>query len=132
MVYSGLDRLTIVNGVAVVNDFFDCNVALGKIKTPMPGGVLDAPRLLSEMDRYGIREALFYHALAKRNAPMRGNALAAEAAQGCDRLHCCWLLLPPGTDETPPLETLPAAMRQAGVRAVRMAPDANTHMFSLA
>ena len=112
-------------------DFLDCNVVVGKIKTPMPGGILDAERLLAEMDRYGIREALVYHALAKRNAPERGNALAAEAASRSERLHPCWFLLPPGTDETPPLEQLAAAMQASRVRAVRMAPDAGNHTFSL-
>lgn len=113
-------------------DFFDCNVVLGKVKKPMPGGILDAPKLLAEMDRYGIREALFYHAFAKRHAPGPGNALAAEAAAPSDRLHACWLLAPPGTDETPPLEALGASMEAAGVRAVRLAPDANSHQFTLA
>ncbi len=113
-------------------DFFDCNVAIGKVKTPMPGGIVDAPRLLAEMDRYGIREALVYHVLAKRNAPMRGNRLAADAAQQSGRLHPCWLLLPPATGETPPLDALPDAMRAADVRAVRIAPDAGTHSWSLA
>jgi predicted TIM-barrel fold metal-dependent hydrolase len=113
-------------------DFFDGNVILGKIKTPMPGGILDAARLLAEMDRYGIREAMFYHAFAKRNDPMRGNRLAAAAASCSERLHPCWILLPPGTDETPPLETLTEQMRAARVRAVRIAPDAGNHLFTLA
>ena len=113
-------------------DFFDCNVTLGKIKTPMPGGVLDADRLLAEMDRYGVHEALFYHVFAKRNAPARGNAMAVKAAARSDRLHPCWVLLPPATRELPPLETLEGQMKHAGVRAVRIAPDAGNHMFSLA
>lgn len=113
-------------------DFFDCNVALGKPKIPMPGGVLDATGLLAEMDRCGIREALVYHLFAKRNAPVRGNLLTDEAVSISNRLHPCWVLLPPGTDEMPPLETLTEQMRAANVRAVRIAPDAGTHMFSLA
>jgi predicted TIM-barrel fold metal-dependent hydrolase len=113
-------------------DLFDCNAILGKIKPRMPGGVLDAPRLLSEMDRYGIRESLFYHALAKRNDPARGNALASQAAAQSDRLHPCWVLLPPETGETPSLETLGQDMQAGRVRAVRIAPDAGNHLFSLA
>ena len=113
-------------------DFFDCNVVVGKIKKPMPGGVLDAPRLMAEMDRYGIRETLFHHALAKRNDPMRGNVLASEAAAQSERLHPCWILLPPGTGEIPPLGELGEAMRKAGARAARIAPDAGNHAYSLA
>ncbi len=115
-----------------VPDFFDCNVTIGKIEKPMPGGVLDAPKLLDEMDRYGIHEALFYHAFAKRHAPEPGNALATEAAAQSERLHACWLLLPPGTGEMPPLDRLGKQMRAAGVRAARIAPDPGGHMFSLA
>ena len=113
-------------------DFFDCNVILGKLKTPMPGGVLDAERLLSEMDRYGIRESLFYHVIAKRNAPARGNALATEAAALSERLHACWFLLPTHCGELPPLDVLEQEMRRAGVHAVRIAPEAGCHAFSLA
>lgn len=113
-------------------DFFDCNVILGRLKTPMPGGVLDAERLLSEMDRYGIRESLFYHSIAKRNAPARGNALAAEAAARSERLHVCWFMLPTHCGELPPLDALESEMRSVGVRAARIAPEAGCHAFSLA
>lgn len=113
-------------------DFFDCNVGLGKPRVPMPGGVLDTPKLLAEMDRYGIGEALVYHFFAKRHAPGRGNALVSEAAAGSDRLHPCWVLLPPGTGEMPPLGTLAEQMRAGGVRAVRIAPEAAAHKYSLA
>ncbi|HOV74021.1 MAG TPA: amidohydrolase family protein [Candidatus Hydrogenedentes bacterium] len=112
--------------------FFDCNVTLGKVKPPMPGGVLDAPKLLAEMDRYGIAESLVYHAMARRNSPARGNALAAEACTASERLHPCWMLLPPHTDELPPLDRLAEDMRAANVRAVRMAPEAGAHQYSLA
>lgn len=113
-------------------DFFDCNVTLGRVKGPAPGGVLDAPKLLSEMDRYGIAEALFYHDVSKRFDPARGNALAVKAASQSPRLHACWMLLPPATEETPPLESLANEMRENNVRAVRIAPDAANHLFSLA
>lgn len=112
-------------------DFFDCNVVLGKIQKPGPGGILDVPRLLAEMDRYGIRESLVYHAFGRRSAPVRGNRLASEAAGQSERLHPCWVMLPTGTGEMPPLEELEAEMRRDGVRAVRLIPDANGHMFSL-
>jgi len=112
-------------------NFFDGNVVIGKLKTPMPGGVLDTNRLLAEMDRYGIRESLFYHALAKRNAPARGNALAAKAAAASERLHACWLLLPTHCGELSPLEILTSEMREADVRAARIAPDTANHAFSL-
>jgi predicted TIM-barrel fold metal-dependent hydrolase len=111
---------------------FDCNVVLGKLKSPPPGGILDAPRLLSEMDRYQIEESLVYHAIAKRNSPARGNALAAKAAAVSPRLHACWMLLPPGTPELPPLDELWHEMERANVRAVRLAPDAGNHLYSLA
>jgi hypothetical protein len=114
-----------------MHDFFDCNVVIGKLKTPMPGGVLDAPRLLAEMDRYGIHDSLFYHAVAKRNAPWRGNELAARAAATSDRLHACWFVLPTHCGEIPPLEDLEGQMQRAEVRAARIAPDAANHQFSL-
>lgn len=116
----------------MVLDFFDCNVVLGKVQKPAPGGTLDAESLLAEMDRYGIREALVYHAFARRNAPVRGNRLASEAAATSPRLHPCWMVLPTGTDEMPSFDETGEGMRRDGVRAVRIAPDANGHMFSLA
>ena len=112
-------------------DFFDCNAVIGKLMTPMPGGILDAPRLLAEMDRYGIGDTLFYHAVAKRNAPHRGNDLAARAAATSERLHACWILLPTLCDETPPLENLAEQMHKADVRVTRIAPDPANHQFSL-
>jgi predicted TIM-barrel fold metal-dependent hydrolase len=114
-----------------VLNFFDCNVILGRLHKPTPGGNLDAEKLLREMDRYGIREALVYHILARRSAPVRGNRLASEAAATSDRLHACWVVLPPATGELPPLEELEAQMTEAGVRAVRMFPDPAGHLFSL-
>lgn len=113
-------------------DYFDCNVVIGKVHKPGPGGVLEADSLLAEMDRFGIQEALVYHAFARRNAPVRGNKLASEAAATSPRLHPCWMVLPTGTGEMPPLEALEGELRRDGVRAVRMAPDVNGHMFSLA
>jgi len=112
--------------------YFDSNVTLGKMKTPAPGGILDAAKLLAEMDRYGLSEALVCHALARRHDPVSGNALAAEAAAPSERLHACWYVLPTGTDEMPPLDTLAAQMQEADVRAVRIAPANDAHMFSLA
>jgi predicted TIM-barrel fold metal-dependent hydrolase len=112
-------------------DYFDCNAILGQVPKPSPGGILDAEGLLSEMDRYGIREALVYHAFARRNAPERGNRLTSEAASRSPRLHPCWMVLPTGTGEMPAFDDLARMMLQDGVRAVRMAPDAAGHMFSL-
>ncbi|MDX9973699.1 MAG: amidohydrolase family protein [FCB group bacterium] len=112
-------------------DYFDCNVILGQVPKPAPGGILDAERLLAEMDRYVIREALVYHAFARRSAPERGNRLASEAAAQSPRLHPCWMVLPTGTGEMPSFDDLARAMLQDGVRAVRIAPDAGGHMFSL-
>ena len=113
-------------------NFFDCNVTIGKIPKPTPGGVLDAAKLLAEMDRYGIEEALLCHAFARRYTPGPGNALAVEAAAQSDRLHACWYVLPPATGETLPLTELAEAMCKAGVRAVRIAPNAEAHGFTLA
>ncbi len=75
-------------------EFFDCNVTLGKVHAPMPSGVLDAAKLVAEMDRYGVHEALCCHALARRHFPPSGNALASEPAAQSERLHACRLVLP--------------------------------------
>lgn len=111
--------------------FFDCNVILGKLHKPGPGGTLDADRLLAEMDRYGIEESLVYHIFARRSAPVRGNRLATEAASFSPRLHACWVVLPTATEEMPPLEVLAEEMAARNVRAVRMAPDSGGHMYTL-
>jgi hypothetical protein len=115
-----------------VFDFFDCNVILGKVHKPGPGGILDAPRLLAEMDRYGIRESLVYHVFARRSAPVRGNELCLQEAAASPRLHPCWVLLPTATGELPSLDELSGRMKKANVRAVRLFPDSLGQMFSLA
>ena len=112
-------------------DFFDCNVILGKVHKPTPGGILDAATLLREMDRYGIAESLVYDVFARRSAPVRGNRLTSEAAAISPRLHPCWVMMPPSTNELPSLDDLAKQMMQANVKAVRLFPDANGQMFSL-
>lgn len=97
----------------------------------MPGGSLDADRLLAEMDRYGIEETLVHHALSLRNSPVRGNELLIKDCSKSPRLHPCWILLPSATREFPDWDTLLDQMRQADVRAVRIAPGADYHLYSL-
>ncbi len=108
--------------------YFDLNCMLG----PTPGrepGFPTAAALLAEMDRAGIAEALVYSSLARYAHPEDGNLRVLDDTRGHDRLHPCWVLLPPGNDEQPPPDELVRQMRAHGVRAARLYPEA--HRFPL-
>jgi hypothetical protein len=109
--------------------FFDCNAAIGNWMVPPACGAYHVSTLLEEMDRVGIARALVWHALGKEYDPPVGNELLLKELQGYPRLVPCWTLLPHYTGEMPPPRLLIPAMRESGVRAVRLWPV--LHRFSL-
>ncbi|HZU27148.1 MAG TPA: amidohydrolase family protein [Bryobacteraceae bacterium] len=104
--------------------FFDTNSMLGELPNPLPGGTLDAPGLLREMDHYGIEKTLFFHyAYGEGDMKDEMNRRTLAAARRSDRLIPTWVL------STGPVRVGEAAgvqitrMLDAGVRAARFYPD---------
>lgn len=103
--------------------FFDCNAFIGlparvEIYQPAP----TAETILAEMDFCGVERALVWHIAQFDAAPRLGNELLKQAIQSHPRLSGCWCVLPNQAHEFPPFEQFLAAMRQAGVTALRAFP----------
>jgi len=107
---------------------FDINVMLGPTSSDAEPSLKTADELLREMDRLDIAEALVYAAEARYCHPCEGNWALLQQIEGHrDRLHPCWMLLPPATAELPAPTELVRQMRDNGVRAGRMLPG--QHIF---
>ena len=109
--------------------YLDLNCMLGPTSTNRVPSFRTAEALLTEMDRMGIEEALVYASQAQMGHPVDGNARILEMIKGRPRLHACWAVLPPGTDEQPDPETLLQAMKKNSVRAARVFPE--DHLYPL-
>lgn len=108
---------------------FDANSAIGPIILPYGGLRYTASMLLSDMEHFGIEQALVYHLLSKDYSPEVGNSLLMEETSGCEGLIACWVVMPHHAGDTKPPAELMEEMRSKGVRAVRLFP--RTHNFSL-
>ncbi|MAG36211.1 MAG: hypothetical protein CL878_08200 [Dehalococcoidia bacterium] len=107
---------------------FDANCALGMVAQPGPAGAfLAADELLEHQARYGITRALSYHSLALEEHPATGNAKLLSAIEGHEALLPSWIALPHHTGEFPEPATLLSEARSAGVRALRLFPDAQRY-----
>jgi predicted TIM-barrel fold metal-dependent hydrolase len=109
---------------------FDANCMLGRraIHTPL-GTPITPQALLAEMDRFGIAEALVYHAMGMDGFPPEGNERLMREIEGYSRLYPCWVLLP-NTGEMPSPAQLVQEMRARGVRAARMIPNLHRYYFT--
>jgi len=103
---------------------------LGQTATRSENPFDSADDLLAEMDKVGITESLVYSSHAYQAHPSDGNENIIKAVSGSDRLHPCWVLLPPTTDELPKPDKLIMEMRDANVRAARLFPVAHKFPFS--
>ena len=111
--------------------FFDVNCTIGRSATPTRLGPRTIAETLAAMDHAGVEQALVCHTMSLEAHPAVGNPrLIAEIADE-ERLRPCWVVLPPTTGETVGPAELVAAMREAGVRAVRLCPSAGRHQFPL-
>lgn len=108
---------------------FDSNCWLGQWYLPTFTPVDTVDRLVEEMDHYGIDEALVTHTAAYLYDQRIGNQALLDEISGQDRLHACFILVPPGTPELAPIDQYVDDMLAAGVRAARLFPK--DHYFSL-
>jgi len=109
--------------------FFDCNTFIGKSARPWPRSFHKKDELLSEMDRFGIDEAIVFHIAARDVHFTTGNELLMKEIDGEDRLHGSWVLPLHHAVEVPePGETI-KTMVESGVKAVRIyAPVYSSYM----
>ena len=107
----------------------DCNTRIGRVGIPPPTHFETAGELEDELARHNVVGALTFHATAQEQSPARGNQQLREALAGHDRLHPCFVLLPPGTGELDEGDDLPGWLRGEGVRAVRLFP--RLHNYTL-
>ncbi len=109
--------------------FFDSNCMIGRRMKYNPGEISRVDELLSDMDYYGIDEALVYHAVAREYYPSVGNGILMEEIGAADRLHPCWVVMPDVTGEMDKPDVLVSKMMEMGVRCARIFPE--EHKFSL-
>ncbi len=100
--------------------YFDCFAAVGR----RAGKDILAPwrteTLLNEMERCSIHGALVFAHAAKETHPDVGNPIVLDLCRQHERLHPCWVGLPHHTGEFPHPNELPAILKSAGVRALKI------------
>ena len=107
----------------------DVNAAIG----PWPHGnapELDARSLVTQLDRFGIEQALVHHSTAWLYDPATGNERLLRELEDAPRLFPCFVLGPLETGEFGESDDLHGALAAAGVRAVRVYP--RDHNWTLA
>ena len=109
---------------------FDANCQLGPSDLTVSDAPTSVARLIAEMDRYGIGEALVYHSSAGGYNPGVGNANLAAEISGIHRFHGCWVVFPHHTDEIQAPGLLIDRTLAAGTRAVRMFPARHRFLLS--
>ena len=103
-------------------DFFDANVTVGRFRQLTPGTCFGRDALLSDMNRFGIAEALVLDSLSREVHPSSGNARARHLTEGQPRLHPCFSLLPEREGDMGAPDHVLAQMAEAGVRAAKILP----------
>jgi len=111
-------------------EWFDCCAGFGISKKPPARFSATAEDLIEEMDFCGVAEALVYHAAAVEEAAVVGNRLVAEAAREHPRLHPCWAILPPETEELGTVADFLDEMRRHRVRALRAWPEEHRYLLN--
>ena len=81
---------------------FDAHCVVGRHLKLYPGGLHTPDDLLTEMDHFGIAEALVLDSLSREHHPADGNARILDIAAASPRLHPAWAALPPGIAEDQP------------------------------
>ncbi|MBY5957192.1 amidohydrolase family protein [Membranicola marinus] len=91
----------IYNGVAPSDwNVFDAHCIVGRHLKWNGEGLHTMEDLLSEMDHYGITEALVVDSLSRENHPFDGNQRILERSKTRPRIHPAWSVLPSVLEET--------------------------------
>jgi hypothetical protein len=103
--------------------FFDANCMVGELTRPEASGHPDTvERLVSELEYFGIHEALVCHSHAAELALDAGNRRILEDLSGYDNLYPAWVIPMHTAVDYPEPEPVVDEMLEKGVRAVRVWP----------
>ena len=102
-------------------EFFDADARIGSVPNHNPRQGTTVDELLREMDRFGVGEAVVWHAWCNRWDIALGNdELMRQLAPHRDRLHPAWVVMHEHTRQMPPGPELVARMLDRGVRMARL------------
>ncbi len=110
-------------------DFFDINIRAGRSLGGTYKPAISGKDLTAEMDRLGIKKALVWHIDQCDSSPQEGNRMLSKIISGDSRLFGAWAVLPPQSDEQPAAAVFFRQMKQNGIYALRVFPEA--HRFLL-
>lgn len=116
--------------------FFDCNCMIGKTLRASPYernpfSFCSRRDLLSNMDYFGIDEAIVFHSYARDYAYSVGNKLLLEDLKDEERLQGCWVLPLHHTIDIPCPEDLVREMLARNVKVARLFPP-SAHPYLIA
>lgn len=110
--------------------FFDCNASFGAPMLKPLRYAENAGELLSEMDYYGISEALVYHVRQRDDSPVVGDRMLLQEIKGFPRLHGTLAVLPLQTGELGSTEEILEKMRKNDVRAFWAFPSEHKYLMT--
>jgi len=122
------------NGIIESNpqywNIFDAHCMIGRHLHLKTNGLYSAQDLISEMDHYGISDALVIDSLSRENHPMDGNQRILKTTKEFPRLHKAWSILPTDikNDQLSSYKFL-ENMRRQEIRALFLYP--NQYFFKL-
>ena len=111
--------------------YFDANCALGRVKHPQHGSLLDTGAVLEEARRCGIERVLAYHTLAKDWSPEVGNLELLPLLHRHDDVVGCWVAEPSVAPDTPSADRFVDTVLTQGFRVLRLCPDVSDHTYGL-
>lgn len=112
--------------------FFDCCASFGISMVPSLKRADKITDLLAEMDRWGVSDALVFHAAMQDDSPIVGNELLVRAIAEHPRLHGTWAILPPQTGELGTPEKFITQMKKYGIHALWTFPIKHRYLLTAA
>ncbi len=107
--------------------FFDASCRLGRPAAFGEGMPWQTEEILELMERCHIDRALAYHIVAKDGEVADGNELLLKEIQGLSQLQPQWCAIPATFEEFLHADALHAAMKENGVKTLRIAPKNYAH-----
>ena len=107
--------------------FFDASCRLGRPATFGEGMPWQTDEILEIMARCHIDSALAYHIVAKDGETIDGNELLLQQIEGIPQLQPQWCALPATYEEFLKTDALHDAMKENGVKTLRIAPKSFAH-----
>ena len=107
--------------------FFDASCRLGRPAAFGEGMPWQTDAILQIMERCHIDDALAYHIVAREGEVQDGNELLLKELADHPQIHPQWCALPATYDEFLHADALGDAMKENGVKTLRIAPKGFAH-----